>query len=105
MKFKTTSKLLYCSANIWKKIYLFKRSFVFKTSEKFFYNRSSIIPKIYSYFNIFIYSGKRWHTRFVNRWMTGFKFGEFTWNRKLALYKAKQLRKKKKKLEKKNKNK
>jgi len=29
--------------------------------------------------------------------MVGFKFGEFTWNRKLALYKAKQLRKKAKK--------
>jgi ribosomal protein S19 len=28
--------------------------------------------------------------------MIGFKFGEFTWNRKLALYKAKQLKKKKK---------
>ena len=30
--------------------------------------------------------------------MIGFKFGEFTWNRKLALYKAKQLKKKKKNL-------
>jgi len=29
--------------------------------------------------------------------MIGFKFGEFTWNRKIALYKAKQLKKKKKK--------
>jgi ribosomal protein S19 len=29
--------------------------------------------------------------------MTGFKFGEFTWTRKIALFKAKQLRKKKKK--------
>lgn len=29
--------------------------------------------------------------------MVGFKFGEFTWNRKIALYKAKQKKKKKKK--------
>lgn len=29
--------------------------------------------------------------------MVGFKFGEFVWNRKLAMYKAKQLRKKSKK--------
>lgn len=28
--------------------------------------------------------------------MTGFKFGEFTWNRKIALYKAKQKKKKEK---------
>jgi ribosomal protein S19 len=27
--------------------------------------------------------------------MVGYKAGEFTWNRKYALYKAKQLRKKK----------
>nr|QCU82619.1 ribosomal protein S19 [Pseudourostyla cristata] len=97
MKFKPTIKLLYCAPTIWKKIFLFKKSFVFKAGEKFFHNRSSIIPKIYSYCNIFIYSGKRWHTRFVTPWMVGFKFGEFTWNRKLALYKAKQLRKKKNK--------
>jgi len=45
---------------------------------------------------ILIYSGKRWHTRKVNSWMVGFKAGEFTWNRRLALYKAKALRKKKK---------
>lgn len=75
--------------------------------EKFFYNRSSIIPKIYSYFNIYIYSGKRWHTRLISRWMVGFKIGEFTWNRKLALYKSKQLKKKnakKKKLKSRNLN-
>jgi len=29
--------------------------------------------------------------------MVGYKLGEFTWNRRLALYKAKQLRKKSKK--------
>ena len=29
--------------------------------------------------------------------MVGFRFGEFTWNKKPALYKAKQIRKKKKK--------
>lgn len=33
--------------------------------------------------------------------MVGHRLGEFTWNRRLALYKAKQLRKKKKKQEKK----
>jgi hypothetical protein len=28
--------------------------------------------------------------------MLGFRFGEFTWNKKAAIYKAKQLKKKKK---------
>jgi ribosomal protein S19 len=34
--------------------------------------------------------------------MVGYKFGEFTWNRKISLYKSKQ---KRKKLKKKKKNK
>jgi len=97
MRYRKTSKPYFCSPNIWKKIFLFKRNTMFKISEKFFYNRSSIIPRIYEQSNVFIYSGKIWHTRFVTRWMTGFKFGEFTWNRKIALYKAKQLKKLKKK--------
>ena len=40
-----------------------------------------------------IYSGKRWHIKIINKWMVGFKFGAFSWNRKIALYKAKQLKK------------
>lgn len=93
---KKNTKILFCSTNIWKKIFLFKKNPMFKISEKFFYNRSSIVPKIYNKFNVYIYSGKNWHTRFINEWMIGFKFGEFTWNKKIALYKAKQLKKKKK---------
>jgi ribosomal protein S19 len=94
---KKSFKILFCAPIIWKKIFFFKKSPVFKASEKFFYNRSSIIPKIYQKCNIYIYNGKIWNTRFVNRWMVGFKLGEFTWNKKPAIYKAKQLRKKKKK--------
>ena len=90
------NRLLFCSPHIWKKIFLFKKSFVFKTSEKFMYSRSSIIPTILINQNVNIYSGKRWHIRAINKWMVGFKFGEFTWNRKLAIYKSKQLKKKKK---------
>jgi len=101
MKLKKTRKILYCSPNLWKKIFLFRKNSIFKTSEKLFYTRSSIIPKIYINSTVLIYSGKRWHKRLISRWMVGFKVGEFTWNRRIALYKAKQLRKKNKK----NKNK
>ena len=103
MRNKKTSKLLFCCPNIWKKIFFFKQSFVFKMSEKLFYNRSSVVPKIYTNCNVNIYTGKSWHGRFINRWMVGFKIGEFTWNKKVALYKAKQLKKKKKKIKKKKK--
>lgn len=61
------------------------------------YTRSSVVPKIFTNLLVNVYSGKKWHEKRINKWMVGFKFGEFTWNRKLALYKAKQLKKKKKK--------
>lgn len=91
------NKLIFCSPFIWKKIFFFKESHVFKLSEKLIYTRSSVIPKIFTNLNVKIYSGKNWNEKKINRWMIGFKFGEFMWNRKIALYKAKQLKKKKKK--------
>lgn len=89
--------LLFCSPFLWKKIFLYKKHPIFKLAEKRIYLRSSIIPKILINYEVKIYSGKNWNTKIINKWMVGFKFGEFTWNRKLALYKAKQLKKKKKK--------
>jgi len=65
-------------------------------SKKSIYLRSSIIPNIFVGYSVEIYSGKIWHNRLITKWSVGFKFGELTWNRKLALYKAKQLKKKKK---------
>lgn len=88
--------MLFCSPYFWKKIFLYKKHPIFKTAEKFIYARSSAIPKTLVNCTVKIYAGKSWHQRIVNKWMVGFKFGEFTWNRKLALYKAKQLKKKKK---------
>lgn len=88
--------LVFMSPYFWKKIFLYKKYPIFKNAEKKIMSRSSIIPKILNKTTINIYSGKSWHKRIVNYWMIGFKFGEFTWNRKLALYKAKQLKKKKK---------
>lgn len=92
---KLKNKLLFCSADIWRKIFLCQQSVVFKSREKLIYQRSSIIPKIFTNYEISIYSGKKWTKRNVNRWMIGFKFGEFTWNKKSAIYKAKQIKKKK----------
>jgi len=91
-----SNKIQFCSPYMWKKIFLFKKSFVFKMIERKIFNRSSIIPSAFLNLTVKIHAGKRWHIRLVNRWMIGFKFGEFTWNRKIALYKAKQLKKLKK---------
>ena len=65
--------------------------------EKYIYDRGTTISPLYVGLRVNIYSGRKFYTKFVNKWMIGFKFGEFVWNRKLAMYKAKQLRKKKKK--------
>ena len=43
-----------------------------------------------------VHNGRTLHAKFINKWMIGHKAGEFTWNKKPAIYKAKQLRKKKK---------
>jgi ribosomal protein S19 len=70
---------------------------VFKFNEKKIFNRSSVIPISFKNLFVKIHAGKKWYNRFITKWSVGFKFGELTWNRKLALYKAKQLKKKKKK--------
>jgi len=92
-----SNKLLYTAPFIWKRIFLIKASFVFKLAEKLIYTRASNIPQTFLNSYTTIYSGKKWQEKVINKWMVGFKFGEFTWNRKIALYRAKQLKKKKKK--------
>jgi len=90
-------KLIFCSPSVWRKVILFKQTTLFKTADKFIYSRSSTIPGAFSELSLLIHTGKNWHTRSLSQWTVGFKFGELTWNRRLALYKAKQMRKKKKK--------
>jgi ribosomal protein S19 len=60
--------------------------------------RSSHIPSMFRRYKIYVHAGKKWHSKFVSRWVVGFRAGEFSWNRRIAIYKAKQLRKKRNKL-------
>lgn len=90
-----TYKILFCSEGIWRKIFLYRKNSIFKTSEKFMYNRSSVIPKIFLNYIVNIHTGKIWKQRLINKWMVGYKFGEFTWNKRVATFKAKQAKKKK----------
>lgn len=91
-----SKKLNFCSPYFWKKTFLFQQSTAFKYTEKFVYSRSSTIPTSFIDQLVEIHSGKKWYGRVVTKWNIGFKFGELTWNRKIALYKAKQAKKKKK---------
>jgi len=90
-------KVSFLSNKSWRYLYLLGMSSVHRNSEKKYWSRSTVIPNAFIGDNVLIYSGKRWHSRVINQWMVGYKLGEFTWNRRLALYKAKQLRKKLKK--------
>ena len=93
----TSHKLNHFAQSTWRKIFLIRENELHKTKEKVIFDRSSTVPQLFVGDLVKIYNGKTFKTRQVNRWMVGFKFGEFTWNRKIALYKAKQLKKKKKK--------
>jgi ribosomal protein S19 len=87
----------HASPGTWRKIFLIQGNDVFRPKDKVVYDRNSTVPAMFIGSKVKIYSGMRFHTRVINRWMVGYKFGEFSWTRKLALYKAKQLKKKKKK--------
>lgn len=91
------NKILFFSSNIWKLVYLINTNELNTKSEKKIKSRNSMIPITLIKNKIKIYSGKSWIKKKINKWMIGYKFGEFTWNRKMALYKAKQLKSKKKK--------
>lgn len=68
-----------------------------RKKEQFIYDRQTTVSSVYDNMLVSIHSGQKFRKKLVNRWIFGYKFGEFVWNRKLALYKAKQLKKKKKK--------
>ncbi len=88
-------KLNYFSPKIWRIMYLIKTNSVHHTSEKRIRTRSSVIPVTFLNYEVIIHAGNKWTTRNVNVWNIGFKFGEFTWNRKYALFKSKAKKKKK----------
>lgn len=94
---KKTYKIAYVSSSTWRYIFLIQTNDLYRSQERTFYDRGSTIPPLLSDTRISIYTGRGITKRHVYPQMTGFKVGAFTWNRKLALYKAKQLRKKAKK--------
>ena len=91
------NKLNYFSAHVFRSVYLIKTSFIHHSTEKKMFSRGSKIPQAYVSHEVVIHRGNKLVERIVSPWMAGFRFGEFTWNRKIALYKAKQKKKKKKK--------
>lgn len=94
---KNNNKLNYLSPNVLRSVYLISLNSINQNVEKKIYSRGSCIPPIYTNQEVLISKGRGLKLKYINRWMVGFKFGEFTWNRRIALYKAKQKKKKRKK--------
>lgn len=90
------NKINFCSPLVWKKLYVihYKPYWLRDSTRKNLFERGTIIPKCFAGERIYLHSGKTLRRRWVNKWMVGFMAGEFVWNRRRAIYKAKQIRKK-----------
>ena len=102
-KLRKSYKIPHVGPNTWRQIYLHIANEVIEEQDKFIHERRSTVTPLLASTGMRIYNGKTYTKIMFTPYSVGFKFGEFTWNRKMALYKAKQLRKKKNK--KKNKKK
>lgn len=64
------------------------------SKKRYIKSKASRITPILTKKVIYIHGGKLFHKRLINRWMVGYRFGEFVWTRKVAIYKVKQQKKK-----------
>jgi len=94
LKNRKSAKIPYLSKSLWRDIFLITNNEIHKSKDRFIYDRSSSIPFTFTNLKLHVYKGNKFQKVFINKWMVGFKFGEFTWTRKLALYKAKRKKKK-----------
>ena len=87
LRFKKTMKTLHFSPNIWRSVYTTHENPFKQYSEKKLFSRDSVIPSTFCNHTVKVHSGKVFKTFTINKWKVGFKFGEFTWNRRYASYK------------------
>ena len=92
----SSTKKIYFSSFIWRELFLLNDNPIHINKKRNLNSRNSQIPITFSNLLISTYNGKNFHKRQLTRWAVGYKFGELSWTRKPALYKAKQLKKKKK---------
>ena len=76
-------------------MHLIKQNPIYNTLEKKFFMKSTTVPPMFIGHETLIHSGLGWKRRRINKWMVGFVFGEFVITKKIALFKSKQVRKKK----------
>lgn len=78
LRLKKSSKIPYISKNLYRDIFLISNNDIHKSKDRFIYDRGSNIPYILSNLKIRVYKGNQFQTIITNKWMVGFKFGEFT---------------------------
>jgi len=88
------NKIKYLSNHVWRLVYLITSNPVYNNIVKKIFSGASIVTTAFIGYEVFIYSGLKWLSRFISRWSVGLKLGSLVWNRKIALYKSKQLKKK-----------
>lgn len=76
-------------------MHLIKKNTIYNTLEKKFFTKSTKIPPMFVGYEALIHSGLNWKRKRINRWMVGFPIGEFVITKKIALFKSKQVKKKK----------
>jgi len=79
-------KLYYYSNFVFKCSYLIKIKKQLKNKNKIIFNKSATIPKIFLNNKVNIYKGCFFRSLFINKFILGFKFGEFSFTRKPFKY-------------------
>lgn len=85
---------MFFSAQIVRKSFFFKKTDKKILGERRVYSNKTTIPTFFLNKETYVYNGKFWNKKYFSKFHVGFKFGEFKWSRKIAMYKVKQKKKK-----------
>ena len=85
-------KLSYFSRSIWRKIVSVKKNK--KIRKRIIFDRSSSIPNCFYHRNFRIHKGRRSRLLYINTFVIGKKFGEFSFTRKPFYFPSKKSKKK-----------
>ena len=78
IKKRRAFKTPYLGNNTWRQIFLHLSSQVIEEQDKFVHDRASTISPVLVSSKLKIHMGRGYISRYINPFMVGFKFGEFT---------------------------
>jgi len=86
-------KLNFLSKNIFKKILLLRINNTLKGKNKIIFKKSDTIVKTFLNKKLLVYKGCFYRNLYINKFILGFKFGEFAYTRKPFRYMLKSKKK------------